>query len=107
MAKKLISKANAAEPPSEQALFNRIVTILEEARTHVARTVNSAMVIAYWLIGREIVQELQAGDARAAYGKSVIKDLSARLQKQYGKGFSEENLRWFRKFYIVIAIDLQ
>ncbi|HMO52856.1 MAG TPA: PDDEXK nuclease domain-containing protein [Kiritimatiellia bacterium] len=103
MAKKLISKANAAEPPSEQALFNRIVTILEEARTHVARTVNSAMVIAYWLIGREIVQELQAGDARAAYGKSVIKDLSARLQKQYGKGFSEENLRWFRKFYLVYS----
>jgi predicted nuclease of restriction endonuclease-like (RecB) superfamily len=101
MAKKLKSNAKAAKPPAERALYDRIVTILEEARTHVARSVNSAMVVAYWLIGREIVEELQGGDARASYGKGVIKDLSARLQKQYGKGFSEENLQWFRKFYLV------
>ncbi|MEX2606241.1 MAG: PDDEXK nuclease domain-containing protein [Kiritimatiellia bacterium] len=88
-------------PPQDPALFDRVVTILEEARTHVARTVNNAMVAAYWLIGREIVERLQDGEARATYGKTLIQDLSTFLQERYGKGFSEENLQLFRKFYLV------
>jgi len=46
------------------------------------------MVTAYWLIGREIVMELQGGDERAEYGKQVIENLSERLTNRYGKGFS-------------------
>ena len=42
-------------------LFDRVVSILEEARSNVVRAVNNNMVIAYWLIGREIVQEVQGG----------------------------------------------
>lgn len=86
--------------PQEQSLFNRVVSILEESRLHVAKTVNSAMVIAYWLIGREIVEAMQRGQARAAYGRRVIKDLSLRLTDRFGKGFSEENLQLFRRFYL-------
>ena len=63
------------QAPDDVALFGRIVDILEEARSHVARTVNSAMVVAYWLIGREIVEEEQKGQKRADYGKAVIEDL--------------------------------
>lgn len=84
-------------------LFERVVTILERARTQVLHAVNSAMVIAYWLIGREIVQELQVGDERAAYGKRVLAELSERLLKKYGKGFSVTNLRYFRLFYQTYA----
>ncbi len=80
-------------------LFGRVVTILERARTKVVHVVNSEMVLAYWLIGREIVQELQVGDERAAYGKRVLEELSERLLKRYGKGFSVTNLRYFRLFY--------
>ncbi len=87
--------------PSIDALFDRVAAILEEARGNVVRAVNSNMVIAYWLIGREIVQELQGGEARAEYGKKVIEDLSARLTERYGKGYSEENLQLFRRFYLV------
>ena len=81
------------------ALFGRIVGILEGARNHVARTVNSAMVVAYWLIGREIVEEEQKGQKRADYGKAVIEDLSKRLTRRYGKGYSTVSLWNMRKFY--------
>ncbi len=63
------------------------------------RSVNSNMVVAYWLIGREIVQELQGCDKRADYGRQVIEDLSNRLTKRYRKGFSTTNLWYFRQFY--------
>lgn len=85
--------------PASGDLFDRVVSILEQARANVVRAVNNNMVIAYWLIGREIVQELQAGDERAAYGEKVLAQLSERLHKRYGKGFSVTNLRYFRLFY--------
>lgn len=88
---------------NSEGLFERVVTILERARTKVVHAVNSEMVLAYWLIGREIVQELQVGDERAAYGKRVLEELSARLLKRYGKGFSVTNLRYFRLFYQTYA----
>jgi len=52
------SKISAGKP---DALFDRIVTILEQARGNVVRAVNTNMVLAYWLIGREIVEEIQRG----------------------------------------------
>lgn len=55
--------------------------------------------MAYWLIGREIVQELQRGEKRAEYGKQLIESLSAKLTQKYGRGFSTTNLRYFRTFY--------
>ncbi|EIM63163.1 PDDEXK nuclease domain-containing protein [Desulfobacter postgatei] len=86
-------------PEKSNPLFDRVVSILEEARSNVVRAVNSNMVVAYWLIGREIVQELQDGEERADYGRQVIEDLSNRLTKRYRKGFSTTNLWYFRQFY--------
>ncbi len=74
-------------------LFERVTSILEEARKNVVRAVNSNMVIAYWLIGREIVREVQNGDARAEYGKQIIGKLSQQLTKKYKHGFSVTNLQ--------------
>jgi hypothetical protein len=88
-------------PPA--VLFGRVVSILEQARGNVVRAVNSQMVLAYWLIGREIVQELQGGEGRAAYGEKVLKDLSVRLNDRYGKGFSEQSLQNFRRFYLAYS----
>ena len=84
--------------PEGHDLFDRVVSILEQARANVVRSVNNNMVIAYWLIGREIVQELQGGDERAEYGKQVIEQLSAKLTQKNGRGFSTTNLRYFRTF---------
>ncbi|MBN1317025.1 MAG: hypothetical protein JXA42_16205 [Anaerolineales bacterium] len=84
-------------------LFDRIVSILEQAWANVVRSINNNMVIAYWLIGREIVQEIQGGEERAEYGKQVIDQLSAKLARKYGRGFSTTNLRYFRTFYTVYS----
>ena len=86
--------------PKPDALFARVVGILEQAQNNVVRAVNSNMVLAYWSIGLEIVDELQSGEERAAYGTKVIADLSARLMQRFGKGFSVPNLQNFRKFYL-------
>ena len=90
----------AMEP---EPLFGRVVSILEQARGNVVRAVNSNMVLAYWLIGREIVQELQGGGERAEYGRRVVEDLSARLTERYGHGFAVTTLQYFRKFYLAYA----
>ncbi len=86
-----------------EALFGRVVSILDQARGNVVRAVNSYMVLAYWLIGREIVQELQGGKVRAKYGERVVEDLSARLTERYGQGFSWRNLQWFKQFYLAYS----
>ena len=99
--KKITTKKPKTLP--ENSLLDRVVLILEQARTNVVRAVNSNMVTAYWLIGREIVQELQGGDERAEYGKQVIENLSRQLAERYGRGFSTTNLRYFRTFYTVYA----
>ena len=88
---------------AEGALFDRVVGILEQARVNVVRAVNRHMVLAYWLIGREIVQEIQGGKGRAEYGRQVLADLSLKLTKRYGDGFSETTLQYFRKFYLAYA----
>jgi predicted nuclease of restriction endonuclease-like (RecB) superfamily len=79
--------------------MDRVVSILEQARGNVVRAVNSNMVIAYWLIGREIVEAVQGGEERAEYGQNILKDLSGQLVSRYGQGFSVTNLRHFRLFY--------
>ena len=89
--------------PDGHFLFDRVVSILEQARANVVRAVNSNMVLANWLIGREIVQELQGGEERAEYGKQVIEELSKRLTERYGKGFSAQTLWKYRLFYQVYS----
>lgn len=91
---------NKVPAVKSDALFDRVVSILEQARGNVVRAVNSNMVLAYWLIGREIVEEIQRGRGRAKYGGKVIEDLSARLTARYGAGFSPTTLQYFRKFYL-------
>lgn len=89
--------------PDGSNLFDRVVSILEQARTNSLRAVNNYMVLAYWLIGREIVLEIQGGKERAEYGKQFIEQLSQQLTQKYGRGFSTTNLRYFRTFYTVYA----
>lgn len=86
------------------ALFSQIKAVLDEARAKINRSVNSAMVQAYWDVGKYIVEYEQQGEQRAEYGKNVINDLSARLVKEYGNGFTATNLRYMRQFYLCFPI---
>ncbi|MDR0802923.1 DUF1016 N-terminal domain-containing protein [Fluviicola sp.] len=87
-------------------LITEIKQVVYNARKHAYQAINSAMVEAYWQIGRRIVEEEQQGSERAAYGKEIIKNLSEELTKEFGKGFSERTLREFRQFYLYFS-DLE
>lgn len=80
-------------------LYSQISTILSESRKFVVNTVNTAMVKTYFEIGRLIVENEQNGKNRAEYGKETLKNLSERLTKDFGKGFSVTNLKQMRDFY--------
>ena len=84
---------------SQQSLLTEIKQVIEKARNQVKQTVNSAMVLAYWEIGRLIVEQEQQGQSRAAYGKAQLKQMSATLSAEFGKGFDVTNLRNMRRFY--------
>jgi len=81
-------------------LVHEIKQILTMARQQAYAAVNSAMVHAYWQIGKRIVEEEQGGELRAAYGEELLKSLSKELTAELGKGFSYPNLRNFRQFYL-------
>jgi predicted nuclease of restriction endonuclease-like (RecB) superfamily len=89
----------------ENSLFSKVAELLELARKQVVTTVNLTMVHTYFEIGKMIIEEEQQGEIRAAYGKAILKDLSARLKERFGKGFSEQNLRQMRKFYAIYAFS--
>jgi predicted nuclease of restriction endonuclease-like (RecB) superfamily len=80
-------------------LYDRVRDILVEARTTAVRAVNHAMTLAYFEIGRLIVEDEQRGEARADYGAQVIALLAARLTAEFGRGFSYQNLMNMKQFY--------
>ncbi len=82
------------------SFYSEIKQILEQARSNARSAVNSAMVEAYWLIGKRIVEEEQQGESRAKYGRRLLENLSRELSTEFGKGFSYANLRNFRQFYL-------
>ena len=78
-----------------------IISLIEAGREKAYRSLNESMVETYWGIGKRIFQEEQNGELRAEYGTQLMKNLSYRLTKIFGKGFTERNLRNFRKFFIM------
>lgn len=80
-------------------LYERIRQIPESARFAAARSVNTAQVVANWLIEREIVEEEQRGSNRAEYGQQFIFQLSEQLKTDFGTGYSVQNLFYMRQFY--------
>lgn len=83
--------------------INEIKTILKNARQKAYTAVNSAMVEAYWEIGRRIVEEEQNGKERAEYGKEILQNLSKELTEEFGKGYSYRTLREIRQFYLMFS----
>ena len=85
------------------ALYTDIKSILEQAKANAVRAVNFSMVVAYWEIGKRIVEEQQQGEERARYGGAVLKEIAKKLTSDFGKGFNVDNLENFRKFYLVFT----
>lgn len=85
--------------------INEIKNLLSSAKERVKTAINIAMVYTYYEIGRRIVEQEQKGLNRAEYGKEVLKQLSAALTKEFGKGYSQDNLKLFRRFYVIYSQD--
>ena len=83
-----------------RAVFGDVAHIIEAARRSAARSVNSVMTAAYWLIGRRIVEFEQSGKKRAEYGEALIKRLAGDLSDRYGRGFSVRNVWQMKAFYL-------
>ena len=98
MSKKEITSIN-------QGFLKSVSEVLEKAKQNVKTAVNLSMVYAYYEIGRMIVEEEQQGENRAAYGKQLLKELSAYLTSAFGKGYSVDNLKLMRRFYNVYSND--
>ena len=91
--------ANIENKQEADRLYEEIRNLLISARKKVITTVNFALVMTYWQVGKMIV-EAQGGEERAVYGTNLLKNISDRLSKEFGKGFDASNLRYMRQFYM-------
>ena len=82
----------------EKDFYKGVKDVIEQARKRVYRNIQNEMVLAYWQIGKMIVEKQDDQD-RAKYGDGLIKELSIQLTKDFGKGFTITNLKYMRKFY--------
>jgi len=113
MEKKISSKKKDSPQKSDEVLINEIRSLIEQTRSQVAQTVNSALVLMNWHIGKRINDEILQ-NKRAEYGKEIVASLSRQLTLDYGKGFTKQNLfhmmrfaQSFSDFEIVSALSRQ
>ena len=99
-----MTKPDEHDAPYE-AVFGDVSRIIDAARSSASRSVNAAMTAAYWLIGRRIVEFEQSGERRAEYGTALIERLAADLTRQFGRGFSRQNIQQMRLFYLSYPPD--
>ncbi len=107
MSKSLIPRNSKTQVSLEnkrvEKLYQRISSYIDAARQTVQRTVDTEMVKAYWLIGKDIVEDEQEGKARAEYGKAILEGLSEKLKLKYKRGFSVDTLEQARRFYLIYS----
>ena len=100
-------KNKAISPRNYNNLLGRVADILLEARSKVVREINKTQVLAYWEIGREIVEFEQKGKLRAEYGEELVIRLAKDMTERFGKGFSKSNVFLMRQFYLTYPQKFQ
>ena len=88
---------------TNKQFIHKIKTLLHSARNKAYQSINEIMTKTYFEIGKGIEKEEQKGRNRADYGKELLKNLSIELTKEFGKGFSVDNLENMRRFYLVYS----
>ena len=99
-----VSLNKSSKSKVKNDLYSKIKDVIEQSRSTAYKAVNFSMVIAYWNIGKIIVEDEQSGKHTANYGDHIIQDLSQKLTKEFGKGFTERNIRNMRQFYLTFPI---
>ena len=95
----LSSKYKSVE--SFDNLYKSIKDVLNQSREQAYQAVNTSMLFAYWSIGQLIIENEQNGNVTSEYGKAVLKNLSIRLENEFGSSFNVRNLRYMRMFYLL------
>lgn len=85
---------------NETVFLNEVTELVQKARDTANSAVSSIIVVTYWNIGKKIVEQEQAGNDRAEYGKQVIEVLANNLTRKFGTSYNKRNLQYFRKFYL-------
>ena len=88
--RKLTRKSRAVAAPPKK-LVTDLHALIERSRTQVAATVNSALVMLYWHVGKRIRADVLNND-RAEYGEEIVSTLSTQLAEEFGTGFGRRNL---------------
>jgi hypothetical protein len=96
--------AGSAADPAGGNLVGDVRAIILEARGGAVRSVDAHRVAMYWRIGQRIIEEEQGGEDRAEYGARLLDELAARIEPEFGSGFSARQLRYARQFYRVYPI---
>ncbi|MBX7208857.1 MAG: PDDEXK nuclease domain-containing protein [Verrucomicrobiaceae bacterium] len=99
VSKKAITPAKT-KPDGLTSLLTEVRQLIQSARRGVSTVVDTFQVMTNFEIGRRIVEHEQKGAKRAAYGAELLKELSARLTEEFGRGFSKANLEYMRRFYL-------
>ena len=89
----------------DSKIFSQIKELLQSAKSKIATSINTYMVQTYFEVGKIIVEHEQEGKEKAEYGKETLKILSRKLTKEFGRGFSQRNLEYMRKFYLCYSIS--
>lgn len=89
--------ATPVTPSASADLLNDLRSIIEETRQGVAATVNTALTLLYWRVGKRISEEILQG-GRAEYGEQILATVSQELMHDYGRGFSYSALTRMVKF---------
>lgn len=92
--------------PEELKFVSDLKAIVYRAKAKAYQAADLFNVAANWLVGQRIVEQEQNGHERAEYGKQIIQLASKALTEEFGKGYSETQIRDFRKFYLIFS-DLQ
>jgi predicted nuclease of restriction endonuclease-like (RecB) superfamily len=101
MKKKPATKKRLSGSRSLSPLIEQVRTLVQSARRTAAANINRLQVLTNFGIGRLIVEHEQQGENRAAYGKETLKHLAVTLTAEFGRGFSERNLEYMRKFFLI------
>lgn len=99
-----ITKQTLNETLQTRTLSNDIKTLITTSQQKAIRAIDFERVLLYWNIGKRIYEEVQGGDERVEYGKSIIKNLSDELEPIYGSGYSIRQLELMRQFYRIFPI---
>ncbi len=102
MAKKRTKAENPPAPgprgvPAPAKLLKELRELIQAARGAVAQAVNSGQVVLYWQVGHRLRTEV-LGAKRAGYGERIVVAAAARLTAEFGRGFTDKNLRHMIRF---------